>query len=296
MTKEAPRNHGQEPKAVQMPSREEMLQRLQDTGLYGVTPQTDAFYHRFVDQVAGSEIVGIGLNMAWELAGYDTLRPYPAMVRAAVDLGFNRIIDAVTPDAEVADEAKAFRQKILDEMREQAEKDKRPAVEHPSTNFELYVATRRIGDIVHEVAREVSTKKDSLWIEDRRNETANPYYNQTESGLFLDYSYGLPHSVWTPWGEWGFRGSASSVYETVRRLTEGVMERLDVTEHRPQIDNEQGSFGPTYAVRKVEGIELPEPVIRPRNAYLAYEDAKNAWKSFTDQYKHKQQKAQEPRK
>lgn len=280
-----PSSEGKGPKVVHMPSKEDILQRLRTTGLYGVTPRTDIFFDRFIGQVADSEIVGAGLNVAWELASYDTLRAYPPIMRTAVGLSFNRVIDAITPEPEVADDAKAFRQQILDEIKAKTEAEKRPAVEDPSSNFELYVATRRIGDIVHEVAREISHKADTLYIEDRRRENVNPYYNQSETGLFLDFSYGVVHSVWTPWGEWVFRGNTMSDGETQRRLTKGVMEKLETTEYRPQINNEQGSFGPTYGVLKVEGVRLPQPVIRPSNAYLTRDAAHKTWIDFTRRYR-----------
>ena len=223
--------------------------------------------------------------MSWELAAYDTLRAYPAVVKALVGGSFDKVIDAVTPDPEVAEDAKALRHKILDEARAQAEREKQPAVEHESSNYDLYVATRKVGDIVHEVGRKISSRRDKLWMEDRRSQDANPYYNQTESGIFLDFSYGLPHSVWTPWGECSFRGSASTSGDLERRLTDGVMKRLEVTEFRPEINNEQGSFGPTYAIHKVDGVQLPDPVIRPRNAYLGYDEADKAWDAFKAQYR-----------
>jgi hypothetical protein len=111
-----------EPKVVQMPSREEMVQKLQEIGLYGTAPQTDAFFNNFVGQLAGSEKAGMALQMAWELATYDTMMSLPPVVRVVLNIGFNRVVDAVTPDPEVAEDAKAFRQQVLDEVKAQAGK------------------------------------------------------------------------------------------------------------------------------------------------------------------------------
>lgn len=200
-------------------------------------------------------------------------------------MDFDRVVDTVTPDLVVSTQAKEFREKMLEEFRQEVEKKKQPTVEDPSSNFELYVATRKIADIVLEVAQKTNTKENYLSAEDRRGEDANPYYNQTETGLFLDFSYGSPHRIWTPWGEWGFVGGVGSSGNVLQQWTEGILERLDTELFRPVINNEQGSFGPTYAVHKVEGVQLPEPKIRSRNAYLSYEAADKSWHDFTRQYK-----------
>lgn len=92
-------------KVVKMPDAEELLKRIPD-GTFGLTEQTDAFYRRFAESIGGSEKVGAGLNMAWELASYDTLRSYPAIMRAMVNMNFDKVVDAVTPDPEVAEQAK----------------------------------------------------------------------------------------------------------------------------------------------------------------------------------------------
>ncbi len=111
---EGPRDIG---KVAKMPARDDMLGKLKDAGLTGMTPQSDKFFERFVESVADSEKVGAGLNMAWELAMYDTLNDYPPVVRAAVGMSFNRAIDAVTPDPEVAKQAKEFREMVMAEMK-----------------------------------------------------------------------------------------------------------------------------------------------------------------------------------
>lgn len=102
-------------KIVHMPPREEILQRLQEAGLYGITPQSDLFYDRFVDKIADSKKVGEGLVLAWTLAAYDTLREYPPMIGVLVDMNFGRAIDAITPDPDVAEAARAFRGQVQEE-------------------------------------------------------------------------------------------------------------------------------------------------------------------------------------
>lgn len=115
----------EELKAVDMPERAEMEQKLREAKLLGTTPQTDRFFRRFVESVAGSSKVGPGLNMAWELAAYDTLGDYPPMIKALVDMSYDQVIDAVTPDPKVASQAKEFRKQMLEELKQKSQKEKK---------------------------------------------------------------------------------------------------------------------------------------------------------------------------
>lgn len=63
-----------------------------------------------------SEKVGMGLNMAWELAKYDCFRGYPPVIAGLADMYYDRVIDAVTPDTEVATQAKDFHKMTLEEV------------------------------------------------------------------------------------------------------------------------------------------------------------------------------------
>ena len=100
-----------------MPPKEEMLEKLKEIGILGQTPQTDAFYADFVNKVAGQERVGNGLALAWTLAEYDKLRDFPSIVAAIVRENFDDVIDAVTPDLQVAADAKQIMEETLEELR-----------------------------------------------------------------------------------------------------------------------------------------------------------------------------------
>ena len=106
-----------EMKVAKMPGRDDMIGKLKDAGIYGMTPQSDRMFDNFVGSVADSEKVGPGLAMAWELASYDTLRDYPPQVQAIMSMYFDRVVDTVTPDPEVAEEAKKFMQEVREEAR-----------------------------------------------------------------------------------------------------------------------------------------------------------------------------------
>lgn len=99
-------------KIIDLPQAEKLLERFPD-GTIGLTPQTDAFYRRFAEIIGGSERVAVGLNMAWDIASDETLRAFPVDITLAVDMNFDRVMDAIVPDAEVAEQAKSFRRKML---------------------------------------------------------------------------------------------------------------------------------------------------------------------------------------
>jgi hypothetical protein len=146
--------------------------------------------------------------------------------------------------------------------------------------MQIYTAARRIADIVHEyTSPEIGS--DKPWRADHRDRSVNPHYRQA-IGLFLDFSYDWPHSIWTPWGEWGFAGNGSGMLND--RDVPKVMERLRTVLHRPELRVEDGTLGPTYAVLAVENVELFKPVICDPSQLLPYEEALAAWERLTKQY------------
>lgn len=104
-------------KVVKMPTFEEMTIKLEERHLLGDEPTMDSFLKRFVGGVANSNKVGMGLNLAWELAKYDSFQGYPPMIAALADMNFDDVIDAVTPDSEVATQAKDYHKMVLEELR-----------------------------------------------------------------------------------------------------------------------------------------------------------------------------------
>lgn len=63
----------------------------------------------------------------------------------------------------------------------------------------LQQQARKIADIVFEYFA-TGASHASPYLEDRRRETPNSFYNQTAQGFFLELYYGLPSKLWTPWG------------------------------------------------------------------------------------------------
>lgn len=105
---------------------------------------------------------------------------------------------------------------------------------------------------------------------------ANPFYSQTLNGLYLEFYYGRPSKVWTPWGAWHFAAAQAR-----RTDIGGFMSRLTLREHIAEHNTPQGTIGPVYAILAIDDVELPEPLLPASyQAYLNYEDAKAEWSRF----------------
>lgn len=88
----------------------------------------------------------------------------------------------------------------------------------------------------------------------------NPYYNRTSSGLYLEFYYGTPSRLWTPWGQWHICGSVTRAQGVSNdEQNAGFLARLTIEVARPLKKTEMGEFGPTYKVLALDGVPLPEP-------------------------------------
>jgi hypothetical protein len=262
-----------------MPDREIILRRLKDSGVLGVSEPSNAFFYKFTEYLADRPVIGPVLNLFWAQAMTDTMSGYPPQVSLAMNLYFNRAIEAVTQDPEVTEEAKVFREQIYAELKKRVElAQPNPEDLGPKDSLhdlERYTQARKIADLVFQY-----TSEDSQ-VDDRREEEANPYYNQTHRGFFLEQYYGLPNKIWTPWGEYGFGGSGSG---WDKKTLDKILQRLGATLHKPLKREEYGEVGPIYALHKIDDIELPDPVERPRKAYIPYKESKDAWRKLTKEY------------
>lgn len=100
-------------KKVIMPSQEIMITKLREAKLFGQETKMDEFYEHLTKSLSNRGIVSVGLMVAWELTGADVFTGYPPMVKVVMDEFFNDAIDAITPDPEVATQAKQLRQEAI---------------------------------------------------------------------------------------------------------------------------------------------------------------------------------------
>lgn len=284
MTPENDQNLDLSLKTVGMPDREILARQLQQIGVLGISEQTNAFFQRFTEYLSDKTVNAPGVYMAWTLAGTDTLSGYPPVVGIMMDVYFDWVVDAIIPDKDVAENAKTVRSRTLDTV-ENMLKASEPKVEDLGPEDSLddlqrYSQARKIADIIFEYASSPRTGA-KIWMEDWRDQGANPYYNQTHRGFFLEQYYNTPGKLWTPWGEYDFGGSSSGWDDKTRQK---VLDRLGATEYLPVRHEEYGEVGPIYAIHKIDDVELPDPVSRPRSSFKSYEDAKKAWEKLTKDY------------
>lgn len=233
---------------------------------------------------AGRELSPSGIVMMFALAAYDFGQEYPPPTGAIVQRFIPRWIDALVDDKEVAEAAKEFLKKAEDKSAADW-KANNPRVEPkgPIEDDNLYAAVRRVSDIFFEEIRKAD--KEGKIHASFGDEGVNPFYDQTNSGLFLEYYYGHPSKVWTPWGYWQFVwGMSYSSDAPWDSILSNVLQRLGATEFMPEQNLSYGTVGPVYAIHRVEDMELPEPKVRERQNYLEYEVVKKAWDNMTQRY------------
>lgn len=152
-----------------------------------------------------------------------------------------------------------------------------PAVRSPMTDqqkTDLIAQCLRIAQIFDE-----EFPGTALGSKGYRDGGVNPFYDRTTSGLYLEYSYGAPNKIWTPWGQWSFVGStAFRSWDEQRKQIDSFMARLTAELYIPLQQDEFGDYGPVYTLHAIEGVELPPPgdVIRipPNDEYHA---ARGEW-------------------
>lgn len=284
MSQENEQNQGIGPVVI-MPEREVIVRKMQGLGVLGISEQTNDFLYRLAEILDRALLNGAGLNLVWEKIMHETLSGLPPTVRAAVGMGFDQLVDAITPDAEVANEAKEARKALHDQLAKMA----KAAEPNPDSlgsedslqNFERYLHARRVADLIFEYVSPEWRVTNRPYQADRRDERTISVYNQTRRGFFLEAYYGALNRLWTPWGEYGFGGSGSGSWEEV---TPQILERLGATLYQPEEYREWGVVGPVYALHRIDDVVLPDPAEQPRSAYRTYEEVRKTWDDFTREY------------
>lgn len=271
-----------EPKVVSLPDREVLARKLQELGVYGISPQTNGFFHTLTENLSDRTLNGMGVYMAWNLASATALANEIPIVRAGVDMYFDRVISALVPDPEVVDHAKAMRQMILEEAQKRA-KAAEPKIdelgpEDSLEDFERFTQALRVNEILQEYVKDSYREGSGHHLQDDNN----PFYRQTHRGFFLEYYYGTPAQLWTPWGEYRLKSDGGRLAGD--EAEKELLGRLGATMHRPELNKREGTIGPIYAVHSVDGVELPDPVERPRSAYKEYDEADKAWNELVKKY------------
>lgn len=234
---------------------------------------------------AGEEFAPQGIVLLLTLATYDFSQQYPPPSGAIVQRFVPLWIDALIDDKKTAEDAKQWLKQIEDDA-EAERKAKTPPRVEPEGSIEddnLYAAMRKIADIFFEEVKKAD--KEGKIRAEFGDDGVNPFYNQTGSGLFLEYYYGQPDKVWTPWGYWRFLWNVSYSGDAPwEEILSNVLQRLGATEYMPERNLSYGTVGPVYAIHRVDDIELPEPKEREQQNYLERGVAKKAWEAMTQRY------------
>ena len=120
-------------------------------------------------------------------------------------------------------------------------------------------------------------RSDTHNLEDRRDQSVNPFYGQTKQGFILEVYYGIPGDIYTPLGKWNCFGSGSG-YDNGE--LDRYLESIGAVMIQPKVITSMGEFGPLYAITKVNGVDLPYPEQRSKSDFIPYEEALKAWEDL----------------
>lgn len=223
---------------------------------------------------AGRQLNGMGVVMAVQLAIADYVRTLPPPMPAVMQMFVKPLVEVLVDDEEVKADALRFIDEV--DAKRQQELDNRPPAP-PRTELSddekmsLMKHIKHLAEVFDEFVDDPYNSSQGY-----RVGGANPFYSQTLNGLYLEFYYGTPSKVWTPWGYWHF--AAAQSYQTD---LEGFMSRLTLRDHIEEQHHEWGVYGPVYAILAIDGEELPEPVLpTDKRQYLDYDAANAEWKRF----------------
>ena len=102
-------------------------------------------------------------------------------------------------------------------------------------------------------------------------------WEETQKGILLKYSYGIPDSIVTPYGLLRLKGCCSSSGNVSKIIHEKMDSLFNLKLYEDIIENNMGCFGPYYEITTVNGLPLNESVERSTNlnkSNLIYEERK----------------------
>jgi len=258
-------------KTIELPDFDEMRRRLE------TVVHDDHGRQKFVPRLlesAGRQIAGPGVVMMIQLAIHDYVKGMPPIMDAVMQGQVKDLVIALVDD----DEAKQDALDMIEQVDKKIEEERNSRPPAPArldlTDDDKTALVAQIKRLAAVYDEHVTDPHHSS--RGHRADGVNPFYSQTLNGLYLEFYYGGPSKVWTPWGEWYF--AAAQSYQTD---LDGFMSRLTLREHIAQHNTAQGTIGPVYAILAIDGVELPEPVLpTDRRQYLSYEDSKAEWARF----------------
>lgn len=129
--------------------------------------------------------------------------PFGRVLMASAESVFDAIVDGD------ATQVKEVWEKTWDTLR--AESDP-PTPAEATMSYKLFEAMHVVGDLMHSAAKEAGYDTS-----ERRDDDVNPFYNQMEQGMIVEFYYGLPSKIYTPLGEYHITGSSGGTREESER-------------------------------------------------------------------------------
>lgn len=166
-----------------------------------------------------------------------------------------------------------------------AEMKKGYTAEHPTeldqqTKLEHIKATWDISDVIFDHyapnVQESDHGRVPLVI-DARAERINPFLNQTDTGLFLEFYYGNPSRLHTPWGEFRISGGGQSSGRQKAVANRAILDHLKTGVVMPGFQTTMGYVGPYLSIESVDGHALPDSRWRMRENYIDNVVAEQEW-------------------
>ena len=113
----------------------------------------------------------------------------------------------------------------------------------------------------------------------------NPYYYQTESGIFIEESVdGSPSYLWTPLGRWTVLGSISYGKQSdIEAIRQKLFKYVQVEEFAPVPTCKYPDRGVIWKVKGYNGITLPDAIPKSKD-FISYNDAKDQFNEFTKKH------------
>jgi len=153
-------------------------------------------------------------------------------------------------------------------------------INEPFSDQDLFQACQRVAAIIfsHENGSKLGFVPQAVFLSDERAKNRIFAKGQTDQGLLLEFYYGLPLYIWTPWGCWQIGHTGSGWNDD---LLSQLKDELGLKEFRGKIKNEKigVEVGPIYSINKVNGKFLPEAIERPPEKRQPLEELKK-WLSF----------------
>lgn len=105
-------------------------------------------------------------------------------------------------------------------------------------------------------------------------------WSQCDNGLILQYSYGTPSEIITPYGNLRISGDISKYNsECIEIVHKRVSDLLSLSLYKDLIDNEYGSRGPWYRITNYRGMDIPTSnLVYP--VTIEYQEAKRKFNSI----------------